>query len=133
MPALNITETLSFSHAVIAASPAVGSSPKTVTIPANTKVSQTGSRIAAGIGQATATPSAIDIAALGGGVLGRFAIRNLDGTNNLILLTQVASGVQTQQLFPGEQAQGRYGPGVTAPAVESSAGTVLYEYAICEA
>lgn len=133
MPSTNITETLSITHQAIAAAPSVGSTPKSVMIPAGSKINQTGSRVASGIGQATVTASAIDISALGGGVLGRFAIHNLDGTNNLILLTQVTTGIATQQLLPGEQAQGRYGTGVTAPAVQASASTVLYEYLICEA
>jgi hypothetical protein len=132
MPALNITETMSLSHAVVAVAPASGTSPKSVSISA-TRLNQTGSRAVSGVQQATAAAAAIDISALGGGVLGRFAIKNLDGTNNLILLTQVTTGIAFVSLLPGEMTQGRFGSGVTAPAVQSSTGTVLYEYVICEA
>lgn len=133
MAALNITETLSLTHALVATAPASSGSAKIVTIAGNSKINQTGSRASAGIQQTTTAPAAIDISALGGGTLGRFAIRNLDGTNTLNLLTQVTSGVIFMQLLPGEQGQGRFGSGVTAPAVESSAATVLFEYVICEA
>jgi hypothetical protein len=132
MPALNITETMSLTHAVLATAPASGTSPKSVAIGA-TKINQTGSRAVLGVQEATATAVAIDISPLGGGVLGRFAFKNLDGTNDLILLTQVTTGIAFVSLLPGEMAQGRFGSGVTAPAVQSSTGTVLYEYVICEA
>jgi hypothetical protein len=77
--------------------------------------------------------AAIDIGVLGGGTLGRFAIKNLDGTNNLIVLSTATTGIKMIQLLPGEMAQGRFGADVTAPALASSAGTVLGEYVICEA
>jgi hypothetical protein len=132
MPSLNITEIMSLSHAVVATAPASGTSAKSVAISA-TKISQAGSRAVSGVQQAAITAAAIDISALGGGVLGRFAIRNLDGTNNLIVLTQVTTGVAFVSLLPGEMCQGRFGTGVTGPAIQSSAGTVLCEYVICEA
>jgi hypothetical protein len=132
MPSPNITETLSLTHAVVATAPASGTSPKTVSISA-VKTQQTGSRVVSGVQQAAVTAAAIDISGLGGGVLGRYAIKNLDGTNNLILLSQVTTGIAFNNLLPGEMCQGRFGSGVTAPAIESSLATVLCEYVICEA
>ena len=132
MPSLNITESMSLSHAIVATAPASPTSPKIVSISTNTKISQIGSRVVVGIQSATTAPTAIDIGVLGGGTMGRFAFKNLDGTNNLIILTAVASGVAILELFPGEMAQGRFGSGVTAPAMASSAGTILGEYVICE-
>jgi hypothetical protein len=132
MASPNITETMSLTHAVVATAPASGTSPKSVATSA-TKTNQTGSRAVSGIQQATVAAAAIDISALGGGALGRFAIKNLDGINNLILLTQVTTGVAFVDLLPGEMCQGRFGSGVTGPAIQSSAATVLCEYVICEA
>jgi hypothetical protein len=80
----------------------------------------------------TATAAVIDIGALVGGVLGRFGIKNLDGTNNLEILPAVA-GPAFLTLLPGEMAMGRFDAAVTAPAVQASAGTVLMEYIVCEA
>jgi len=133
MAAANITETMSLSHSLAITPPAVASGAKTVSISGNSKISQTGSRVASGIQQATVTAAAIDIATLGGGTLGRFGIKNLDSANNLIVLTAAASGVAFVNLLPGEMTQGRFGTGVTAPAVQASAATVLFEYVICEA
>jgi hypothetical protein len=131
MPAPNITESLSLTHAVVAVAPAVSSSPKSVSI-ATTRINQTGSGVASGIQAVTATAAAIDIGALEGAALGRFAIKNLDGTNNLTILPAVA-GAAFLTLLPGEMAQGRFASGVTAPAAQSSAGTVLMEFIICQA
>lgn len=131
MSSPNITETISITQAVVATAPAVSSSPKTVSI-SGVKIQQTGSGVASGIQSVTATAAIIPIGALAGGVLGRFAIKNLDGTNNVSLLPAVA-GTPFITLLPGEMAQGRFDPSVTAPAVQSSAGTVLMEYIVCEA
>jgi hypothetical protein len=131
MAAQNITETLSLTHAVVATAPAAPSSAKTVSI-AGTKISQTGSAVASGIQSVTVTAAAIDIGALTGSALGRFAIKNLDGTNSLTILPAVA-GAAFITLLPGEMAQGRFDATVTAPAVKSSAATVLMEYIVCEA
>ncbi len=132
MPAANIIETISFSHSIIAISPASPSGPKTVSIAANTKINQTGSRCASGIQTATTSPAALDIGSLGGGTLGRFAIKNLDPTNILTLLT-ATGGTDIISLLPGEMAQGRFAAAITAPAIESEASTVNCEYCIAEA
>jgi hypothetical protein len=131
MPALNITEALSLTHAVIATSPASPSSAKTVSMGA-AKISQNGNAVSSGIQTVTTTAAVIDIGALTGSVLGRFAIKNLDGTNNLSILPAVA-GTAFVTLLPGEMAQGRFDGTVTAPAVKSSAATLLMEYIVCEA
>jgi hypothetical protein len=131
MPALNITEALSLTHAVVATSPASPSSPKTVSL-TTVRINQTSSSVASGIQSVTVTAAAIDIAALTGAALGRFAIKNLDGTNSLSVLPAVA-GTAFLTLLPGEMAQGRFDVSVTAPAVKSSAATVLMEYIVCAA
>jgi hypothetical protein len=131
MAAQNITESMSLTHAVVATSPAAPSSPKTVAI-SSTKINQTGSAVASGIQSVTTSAAAIDIGALGAGALGRFAVKNLDGTNNLTVLSAIA-GTAFLTLLPGEMAQGRFASAVTAPAVSASAGTVLMEYVICAA
>jgi hypothetical protein len=132
MPSPNITETMSITQAVVGTPPASSSSAKSVSI-SQTKINQTGSRAVSGVESATATVAAIPISGLGGGTLGRFAIKNLDGANNLSLLTALTTGVDMIDLLPGEMCQGRFGAGVTAPAVQAVGGTVLYEYIICEA
>ncbi|HEX3340606.1 MAG TPA: hypothetical protein VHT68_15715 [Pseudolabrys sp.] len=98
---------------------------------AASKIQQTGSGVSSGIQSVTTTAAVIALGALAGGVLGRFSIKNLDGTNNLSVLPDVA-GVAFITLLPGEMAQGRFDTGVTAPAVVSSA-TALMEYIVCEA
>ena len=100
---------------------------------AGAKIQQNGSLVASGVQSVTVTAAAIDVGALAGGALGRFAIKNLDGTNNLTIQTAVASGVAFITLLPGEMAMGRFAAGVTAPAVVASAATVLMEYIVCEA
>jgi hypothetical protein len=122
---------MSLSQAVVATAPASNSGPKTVSI-AGVRISQAGSRVASGIEQVTTTAAIINLGALTGGVLGRYAIKNLDGTNNLSLLPTVA-GAAFDTLLPGEMAMGRFDAAVTAPAVKSSAATVLMEYIVCEA
>jgi hypothetical protein len=94
------------------------------------KISQTGNNVASGIQIVTTTAAVINIGAVAGGTLGRFAIKNLDGTNNLSVLPAVA-GTAFLTLLPGEMAQGRFDPGVTAPAVVASAATLLMEYIVC--
>jgi len=131
MPSPNITETESLTHAVQATAPASGSGSKTVSV-AGIRINQTGNRVACGIQNATTAAAIINILALGGGVLGRYAIKNLDGTNNLSVLPST-TGQPFDTLLPGEMTMGRFDAGVTAPAVQSSAGTVLMEYIICEA
>ena len=111
--AFNITESMSLTHSLSAAPPASASAPKTVSI-TNMKINQIGSRVASGISTVSATASAIDVSALGGGVLGRYAIKNLDGNNNLAVLTAVA-GTAFNTLNPGEMSEGRFHSGVTAP------------------
>jgi hypothetical protein len=81
------------------------------------KIDQKGSRVASGISTVTGTASAIDVSALGGGILGRYAIKNLDGANNLSVLTAVA-GAAFNTLNPGEESMGRFDPGVTAPGAK---------------
>jgi hypothetical protein len=130
MPSPNITESLSLTHAITPAAPGVPSSPKTVSMAA-AKIQQNGSGVESGIQTVTATAAPIALGALTGATLGRFAIKNLDGANNLSILPAVA-GVAFLTLLPGEMAQGRFDPGVTAPAVVSTA-TVLMEYIVCEA
>jgi hypothetical protein len=124
MPAANITETMILTHALTSTAPAAGSSPKTVAITAGMKINQTGSRVASGISTITTTAVAIDVTALGGGILGRFGIKNLDGSNSLSVLPAVAGAAFTT-LLPGEMAMGRFDTGVTAPAAKMVAwGTV---------
>jgi hypothetical protein len=108
---------MTLTHQLTAAAPATGSSPKTVSIVAGTKVNQNGSRVASGISTVTATAAAIDVSALGGGVLGCFGIKNLDGSNNLSVLRAVASPAFST-LQPGEMIMGRFDTSVTAPAVQ---------------
>jgi hypothetical protein len=125
--AANITETMSLAQALTAAPPAASSAPKTVNIAAGTKINQIGSRVASGISTVTTTASAIDVSALGGGVLGRFGIKNLDGNNSLSVMRAVASPAFIT-IQPGEMAQGRFDATVTAPAAQlvawGSVGTV---------
>src|SRR6516225_11143155 len=112
--ALNITETMSLTQALAAAPPAAASAPKTVSI-AGMKINQTGARVASGISTVTSTAAVIDVSALGGGILGRYAIKNLDGVNNLSVLRSIADPA-FNTLFPGEMCEGRFGSTVTAPA-----------------
>ena len=114
--ATNITETMSLTQALSPAPPASPSAAKTVSI-AGMKINQVGSRVASGISTVTAAASAIDISALGGGVLGRWAIKNLDGANNLSILRATASPA-FDTLFPGEMSMGRFDASVTAPAAQ---------------
>jgi hypothetical protein len=99
---------------------------------AGIKISQTGSRVATGIQNVTTTAAIINILALGGGALGRYIIKNLDGTATLSLLPSTA-GAPFDTLNPGEVSMGRFDAAVTAPAVKCSAGTILMEYLIAEA
>lgn len=129
--ASEIIETLSFSHQ----NPNTGSiqaSKITLSNSAGQSITQTGTRLACGIQTLTTSPGALDIAVLGGGTLGRFFFKNLDATNNAVILTGTG-GVLAITLLPGECAMGRFGSGVTAPFVESSASTVKLQYAIAEA
>jgi hypothetical protein len=131
MPSPNITESLSLTHAITPAAPGIPSSPKTVSMAAS-KINQTGSGVSSGIQTVTTTAAVIALGALAGGTLGRFAIKNLDGTNNLSILPAVA-GTAFLTLLPGEMAQGRFDAGVTAPAVVASGAPLLMEYVVCEA
>jgi hypothetical protein len=119
MPALNITETLSLTHAVVATSPASPSSAKTVSS-GPVKINQIGNNVSSGIQIVTTTAAVINIGAVSGGALGRFAIKNLDGANDLSVLPALA-GPAFLTLLPGEMAQGRFDASVTAPAVKTSA------------
>jgi hypothetical protein len=109
---------MSLTHALTPTPPAAASAPKTVQIFAGTKINQTGSRVSSGISTVTGTAAAIDISALGGGVLGRYGIKNLDGNNSLSLLRSVAAGTAFNTLQPGEMAMGRWDASVTAPAAQ---------------
>lgn len=122
--AYNITETMSLAHALTPVPPGVSSAPKTVNIVAGTRINQAGSRVASGISSVTTTASAIDVSALGGGVLGRYAIKNLDGSNALSVLRALASPPFTT-IQAGEMTMGRFDTSVTAPAAQLIAwGTV---------
>jgi hypothetical protein len=116
MPSPNITETMSLSQAVTATSPASSSGAKTVSVTA-LKINQTGSRVSSGIYTVTATAAVIPLGALGGGILGRYAIKNMDGANSLSVLPAVA-GAPFDTLGPGEMSMGRFDVAVTAPAVK---------------
>jgi hypothetical protein len=83
---------------------------------AASKIQQTGSGVESGIQTVTTTAAVIALGALTGAVLGRFAIKNLDGVNNLSVLPAVA-GTDFITLLPGEMTQGRFAAAVTAPAV----------------
>jgi hypothetical protein len=114
--ALNITETMSLTQALAAAPPGAASAPKTVSI-AGMKINQAGSRVASGISTVTSTAKAIDVSALGGGILGCYAIKNLDGANNLSIQRALASPA-FDTLQPGEMSMGRFDTTVTAPAAQ---------------
>jgi hypothetical protein len=94
------------------------------------KINQTGNNVASGIQIVGTTAAVINIGAVAGGTLGRFAIKNLDGANNLSVLPAVA-GTAFITLLPGEMCQGRFDTTVTAPAVLASAAGVLMEYIVC--
>jgi hypothetical protein len=86
----NIAETMSLTHALAATTENAASAPKTVSI-VGMKVNQNGSRVASGISSVTGVASAIDVSALGGGKLGCYGIKNLDGNNNLSIMRSTAS------------------------------------------
>jgi|SRR5215471_16061762 len=130
MAATNITETLSLTHAIVATPPAANSAPKSVAVSAM-RINQNSSAVASGVQNVGTSAAAIDIGTLAGSPLGRFAIKNLDGTNNLTIQASVA-GTPFLTLLPGEMAMGRFDAGVTAPAVLGSAA-LLMEYIICGA
>jgi hypothetical protein len=122
---------MSLTHQIVATPPAAASSPKSVSI-SGMKVSQTSSAVASGVQNVTTSAAPIDIGTLTGNPLGRFAIKNLDGTNSLTIETTTSSGVAFITLLPGEMAQGRFDSTITAPAVLGS-GPLLMEYIICGA
>jgi hypothetical protein len=61
---------------------------------------------------------------------GWFFLRNLDSTNYVDILTQVAGGAAFLRLKPGELAIGRFA--VAAPAAQANGAAVNLEYMIIE-
>lgn len=64
--------------------------------------------------------------------LGRYFIKNNDATNSVTMLTAASSGTDMVTVQPGDFAYGYFPAGVTAPALQSSAGTPQVEYMISE-
>ena len=114
--AFNLTSTMALTHAITGTPPASSSAPKTVSI-SSMRINQNGSRVASGISTVTTTAAAIDVSALGGGLLGCYAIKNLDGVNNLSILRALAQPA-FDTLQPGEMSMGRFDSTVTAPAAQ---------------
>lgn len=108
-------------------------SSESITLPNNQKSSVAGSRIAKSIMTipTTAGGTAIDIGAIGAGVMGMAMFRNNDTTNYIQLLTAV-SGTVFAQIGPGECAFFRFPSTITAPAALANTASCQLQYLIVE-
>lgn len=95
-------------------------------------INMTGTRFTHDRQAVTASDVAISLGGVGSGTLGWFLLINRSTTLTFSIKT-ATSGTIILSLLPGEFAMGRFGSGVTAPAVVSSTTGSVLEYVIFEA